>query len=315
MKTRTFGRLWPVSALSIGGGGLGQVWGPTSRSEAIATLRGAIEGGINLIDVAPTYGDGEAERVVGEAFAGRLPGGVHVSTKHALGNPDPSEVLGSLERSLDESRRRMRLDYVDLFLLHSAILPRDGSSGAWETPISLLPWVRSAFARLVDQGRVGAWGITAVEVPGAVLEVIAADPPPDAVQCISNPFDASGTDTASMEPRRPREIIEAAHLRGSAVMGIRAVQAGALTDALDRDLPPEDPTARAYRHAAPFRALARELGESTAGLAHRYALSMDGIDTVVLGVKNRRELRDCIEAEARGKLPADVVAAIDALAS
>lgn len=44
----------------------------------MATVREAVEQGINLIDVAPTYGDGEAERVVGEAFGGRLPDGVRL---------------------------------------------------------------------------------------------------------------------------------------------------------------------------------------------------------------------------------------------
>lgn len=50
---------------------------------------------------------------------------------------------------------------------------------------------------------------------------------------------------------------------------------------------------------------AREPGESTAALAHRYALSMAGVDTVVLGVRNRAELRDCLAAEAKGPLAAD----------
>src|SRR5215813_14806693 len=47
--------------------------------------------------------------------------------------------------------------------------------------------------------------------------------------------------------------------------------------------------------AACFRVLARELGESPASLAHRYALSLAGVATVVLGVKNRTELRECQE--------------------
>ena len=43
METRTFGSLWPVSALTLGGGGIGQVWGATTRDEAIATTREAVE--------------------------------------------------------------------------------------------------------------------------------------------------------------------------------------------------------------------------------------------------------------------------------
>ena len=53
---------------------------------------------------------------------------------------------------------------------------------------------------------------------------------------------------------------------------------------------------------------------STAKLAHRYALGIDGVDSVILGVKNRAELRECIEAEAEGPLSADLVRRIDVLA-
>jgi len=52
------------------------------------------------------------------------------------------------------------------------------------------------------------------------------------------------------------------------------------------------------------------LGESPAALAHRYALSMDGVATVVLGVKNRAELEECVEAEAKGRLAPEVMARI-----
>ena len=109
-----------------------------------------------------------------------------------------------------------------------------------------------------------------------------------------------------------RPIIAAAHRRGLGVMGIRAVQAGALTEALDREVPEDHPDKLDYQRSAPFRALARELGESSASLAHRYALSMAGVATVVLGVKNRTELHECITAEARGVLDPALMARIDA---
>jgi aryl-alcohol dehydrogenase-like predicted oxidoreductase len=108
------------------------------------------------------------------------------------------------------------------------------------------------------------------------------------------------------EPARPREIIAAAHRRDIEVMGIRAVQAGALTGSLDRELPETHPEMVDYRRAAPFRALAEEVGESAAVLAHRYALSIPGVATVILGVKNRVELRECLTAAARGPLDAAV---------
>jgi aryl-alcohol dehydrogenase-like predicted oxidoreductase len=309
---RTLGRLWPVSALTLGGGGLGQVWGPTTQDEAVATVREAVDRGITLLDVAPTYGDGEAERVVGKAFAGRLPDGVRVVTKHLLGNPPPSEVLTRLERSLGASLERMGLAFVDLFVLHGYIVPTHVAGGEDRTPRSLFgEAVRPAFERLVAHGRIGAWAITGIAAPSAILETLAEDPPPGAVQAITNLLDSPGDMTVNDEQPRPRDIIALAASRGIGVMGIRAAQAGALTDRIDRELPDDDATMVDFRRAAPFRVVAGELGESPASLAHRYALSMAGVDTVVLGVKNRAELRECLAAEAKGPLEAEVVGRID----
>ena len=53
-----------------------------------------------------------------------------------------------------------------------------------------------------------------------------------------------------------------------------------------------------------------ELGENPAVIAHRYALSLD-IDTLVLGVKNRVELAECVAAAEAGPLPAALMARID----
>ena len=75
MQKGNLGSLGPVSRLTLGGGGLGQLWGRTDRAECVATLRAAVDAGIDLIDLAYRYGQGEAELVFGEAFEGRLPDG------------------------------------------------------------------------------------------------------------------------------------------------------------------------------------------------------------------------------------------------
>jgi len=168
-----------------------------------------------------------------------------------------------------------------------------------------------AFEQLREEGRIGAWGITGIGVPNAILETIEGNPPPQAIQVITNLLDSAGALQRFEGPARPREIASSAQRHGVGVMGIRAVQAGALTSAFDRQLPDDHPDMADYRRAEPFRELSRELGEQPASLAHRYALSMDGIDTVVLGVKNRAELLECIEAEANGRLTRDLVSMID----
>jgi aryl-alcohol dehydrogenase-like predicted oxidoreductase len=310
MKERPFGELGEISCLTLGGGGIGQVWGPTNRDEAIATVREAVDAGITFLDVAPAYGNGEAEIVIGEAFSGRLPGGVRLSTKCMLGNPPHEEVLSGLEQSLDQSLARMKLERIDLFLLHGQIVP-DAMAGEGTPRRLFVEAVRPAFERLIARGRIGAWGISAIGVPTAVLETINDEPPPNAIQAVANLLNSVGAMKRFDESARPREIIAAAHRRKIGIMGIRAVQAGALTDALDRKLPETHPEMVDYRRAASFRSLAREIGESPAALAHRYSLSIPGVATVVLGVKNRSELRECIAAAALGPLDDELVARID----
>src|SRR5205814_10533879 len=112
-------------------------------------------------------------------------------------------------------------------------------------------------------------------------------------------------------PPRPRAIIAAARARGIGVFGIRAVQAGALTRTMDRQLAPDHADARDYARAAPYRALCAAWGEDPAIIAHRYALGMDGVDSLILGVKNRAELADALAAEAAGPLEPAQMAAID----
>ena len=316
MNTRTLGTLGSVSALTLGGGGLGQVWGATTRDEAIATVHDAIDGGITLLDMAPTYGrDSEAERVIGETFAGRLPAGIRITTKCMLGNPPRSEVFRRLSESLDSSLERMQLDHVDVFILHGMI-DASAPDGA-TTRVSLDSFreaVIPAFERIVASGRAKAWGITGVGIPNDILNVLEGEPKPAVVQCIANVLDSAGGMHRWDGPAKSREIIAAAAANNVGVMGIRAVAAGSLTSALDRDLPADSPESHDFERAAPFRAVANELGLSPAFLAHQYALSMPGVSTVVLGVKNREELRECLAAEAAGPLDAEIAERLSTLA-
>jgi len=321
MEQRQLGNLWPVSALSLGGGGLGQVWGPTTREEAVATVHAAMDAGINLIDLAPMYGRGEAEAVLGEAFGGDLPDGVRVTTKCLLGNPEPDEVPVKLERHLTRSLETLKLERVDLFFLHSNIRPdeytyaqNDDSKDIWSTPWSLYcDHVIPAMKALQAKGLIGNWGITGTGLPVSILAALRHDVRPAVVQAVSNLMDSAGDMRRYEEPPEPRNIIRTAKAHGVGVMGIRAVATGALTAELDRPLDADNETYRDYVRAVKYRELCKELGEDPALLAHRYALSMDGVDNVVLGVKNREELAGVVGATNKGPLEQDILARINGL--
>jgi aryl-alcohol dehydrogenase-like predicted oxidoreductase len=311
MERRTFGPLGEVSALTLGGGGIGQVWGATTRDEAVATIHAALDAGITMLDVAPSYGDGEAERTVGDALGGTVPDGVLISTKCRVGNSPAGRVAKMLRSSLADSLTRLQLERVDLFIVHNQLVPDSDTDSLPGTPRTLFTEsVRPALQEMVAEGLVGAWGLTGIGVPEALIDTLDEEPRPAAIQCVTNLLDSAGAIQRFAGPLRAREVIARAAERGLGVMGIRAVQAGALTDSFDRELPSDHPDVFDFERAAGFRELAREVGESPAALAHRYALTMPGVSTVVLGVKNRDELGECLDAEARGPLDQDLVARI-----
>lgn len=317
MQINTLGTFGPVSRLTLGGGGIGQVWGPTSEDDAVATLRHAVDNGIDLIDAAPGYKICEA--MIGKAFEGRLPRGVRVTTKHGLGTVPEDEVYPRLRRSLEASLKDMRLERVDMMLLHSEIRPDDFHYPAGQPPrderstaLSLYrAAVRPAFARLVEEGLIGHWGITGINHAAATIEALSEGSRPAAVQAIANLLDSPGEMNGTGLAPRPRDVIAAAQANGVGVMGVRAVQAGALTSGLDRA--DNSPTSEDFRRAAPYRALCAQWGEDPAIVAHRYALGIEGVDTLVLGVKNVAELDAALLAERRGPLDAEQRAAIEAL--
>jgi aryl-alcohol dehydrogenase-like predicted oxidoreductase len=319
MQQHAFGPLPPVSTLTLGGGGLGMLWGETTVEECIATVHAAVAAGITLLDLAPRYGDGKAELVVGEAFGGRLPAGIRVTSKCNLGNAPPERIEALLRQPIEASLQRLRLPRLDLFFLHSNIVPDKSfiARAGPEAAVRMTPYavfvdrVRPLFERFVAEGLIGTWGLTGIGHPDTIIKVLGERPAPAAVQCIANLLDSPGGLKFFDGPAKPRAVIAVARANQIGIMGIRAVQAGALTAAIDRPLPADHAEMRDYRIAAPFRQICAELGANPAVIAHRYALSLD-IDTLVLGVKNRQELAECVAAAEAGPLPCDLVERIDA---
>jgi diketogulonate reductase-like aldo/keto reductase len=101
----------PVAVIGQGTWRMGER--PDERRAEVAALRLGIELGLTHIDTAEMYGDGGAERIVGEAIAGQR-ARVFLATKVL---PSNASYEGTL-RACAASLRRLRTDYVDLYLLH-----------------------------------------------------------------------------------------------------------------------------------------------------------------------------------------------------
>src|SRR2546430_14813481 len=106
-----------VSRVALGTWAIGGwMWGGTDEAESIATIRAAVEHGINVIDTAPAYGFGRSEEIVGKALAeGGLRSRVLIATKGGLewkdGKVFRHASRGRIMREIEDSLRRLRTDH------------------------------------------------------------------------------------------------------------------------------------------------------------------------------------------------------------
>src|SRR2546422_11060143 len=121
MRTRILGRTGlkvseiGFGAWAIGGNAHGNSYGPTDDTESVATVRHAIDLGVNFFDTADVYGWGHSEEILGEALSGRRDG-VHIATKvggdfyhgGVRMNFEPGYIAFALERS----PKRLRTDHI-----------------------------------------------------------------------------------------------------------------------------------------------------------------------------------------------------------
>jgi L-galactose dehydrogenase len=144
-----------VSILGFGGSPLGNVFGDVDPGEAERAIHAAIDHGINFFDVSPFYGITMAEQRLGTALEGKRQN-VVLSTKCGrYGEQSFDFSAARVESSIDESLRRLRTDYVDIFIAH------DIEFGDREQVVNeTIPAMR----KLQEQGKVRWVGISGLPV-------------------------------------------------------------------------------------------------------------------------------------------------------
>jgi aryl-alcohol dehydrogenase-like predicted oxidoreductase len=127
------------------------MWGGTDRRESIATIRAALHQGINLIDTAPVYGFGVSEEIVGEALEGTRAEAV-IATKTGLewrdGKVYRNATRARILKEVDDSLRRLRTDYIDIYQVH------------WPDPKVPIEETAEAMRSLYEEGKIRAIGVS-----------------------------------------------------------------------------------------------------------------------------------------------------------
>jgi len=129
------------------------MWGGTDEAQSVSTIHAALEHGINVIDTAPVYGFGRSEEIVGRAIAeGRLRSRVLIATKVGLqwedGRVSRNASRARIMREIEDSLRRLRTDYIDIYQVH------------WPDPLVTIEETAEAMDTLYRQGKIRAIGVS-----------------------------------------------------------------------------------------------------------------------------------------------------------
>jgi aryl-alcohol dehydrogenase-like predicted oxidoreductase len=142
-----------VSRQGYGSMGLSHSYGRADDVESIRTIQHAIDIGITLIDTANVYGDGHNEELVGKAIAGRRDD-IVLASKFGIvregkdGDRRVNNEIAYMERELDGSLRRLRVEKIDLYYIHRI------------DPTVEIEDIVGALARQKQAGKIGAIGLS-----------------------------------------------------------------------------------------------------------------------------------------------------------
>ena len=304
-----------VSPIGFGSWAIGADWGEVDERDALATLNEALDRGVDFIDTADVYGDGRAEKLIAKALKARAgkPAPM-VATKagrrlrpHVADGYNHDNLAAFVERSL----KFLEVDRLDLVQLHCP-----------PTEVYYRPETFEALGRLVEQGKIGHWGVSVEKVE-------------EGIKALEFPGLASVQIIYSIFRQRPAELFfDMAKRRDVAIIVRVPLASGMLSGKYRRDSQFPASDHRNYnRHGEAFdvgetfsgvpyeeglaaveaiRALVPP-GATMAQLALRWILMNEAVSVVIPGAKNPRQARENVEAAALPPIPAEAMRQIAAI--
>jgi len=282
---------------AIGGGGWSFGWGPQDDADSLATMRHALDLGINWIDTAAAYGLGHSEEVV-ERLLRQLPRAERplVFTKCGLlwdeHDPmtPPRRVLQpeSIRRECDASLRRLGVERIDLYQFHWPDETGTRVEDSW-----------AAMARLVEEGKVRAAGVSNFDV--SLLDRCEAIRHVDSLQ---PPFSLINRCAAEQE-------IPWCAIHNTGVIGYSPMQSGLLTDSFTaarvsalaeddwRRRAPDFQEPKLSRNLAlrdALRPIAKRHDTSVPSIAIAWTLAWPGVSGAIVGARTPKQVDGWIRA-------------------
>jgi aryl-alcohol dehydrogenase-like predicted oxidoreductase len=300
VKYRLLGRtgVW-VSEISLGtmtfGGADHPVYGPLGglgRAEVDRIVGTALDAGINFIDTADVYADGESEQLLGQALGARRDEVVLATKVHAPTGPGPNDAGWSrlhVMRALEASLRRLGTDHIDLYQLHNF----DPLTPFEEVLAALGDAVRQGKVRYIGCANLAAWqisralgvsarhGLPAFAAVQAYYSLVGRDAEHELVPMAQ----AEGIGLTVWSPLAGGFLSGKLHRDGAAEPGTRRATA---------DYPDFPPVDREHGHDVldVLRVVAARHGVSVARVALAWLLAQPAVTSVIVGARRVEQLVD-----------------------
>ena len=294
-------------AWALGGGDWAFSWGPQDDNASVATMRHALELGVNWIDTAATYGLGHSEEVVGRLLR-EMPASDRplIFTKCGLvwdernRMAEPRRVLKpeSIQRECEASLRRLGVERIDLYQFHWPDATGTPVEDSW-----------GEMVRLVEQGKVRLAGVSNFDIP--LLERCEAIRHVDSLQ---PPFSLIRRDAAA------RQIPWCAE-HGTGVICYSPMQSGLLTENFSRErvarFAPDDWRRRSPEFQEPnlsrnlalrdaLHQIAQRHGTTVSAVALAWTKAWPGVTAAIVGARSPEQVDGWIGAASLDLTSADL---------
>ena len=283
----------------------GWMWGGTDERESIRTIHAALDKGINLIDTAPVYGFGVSEEIVGKAIEERgQREKVFIATKVGLewhnGSVSRNSSRDRIRQEVQDSLRRLRTDYIDIYQVHWPDLA---------VPIEETAWTMQS---LYNEGLVRAIGVSNYS-PEQMKRFMSLSE----LHIVQSPYNL-------FEREIERDVLPFVREEKLSVFAYGPLCRGLLTGTMrpdtkftGDDLRQSDPKFQPPRFAQYLNAVQqlddlaqKRYGKHVMDLAVRWVLDQPGISAALWGARHPSEL-EAVERALDWKLDSDTRAEID----
>jgi aryl-alcohol dehydrogenase-like predicted oxidoreductase len=303
-----------LGTMTFGGKGFWEAIGKLPGPEVDALVGTSLDSGVNFIDTANVYSEGESERLLGNALAAlkRPRDQIVVATKvRGRTGPGPNGIglsRAHILSSIDQSLSRLRLDHVDLYQIHGV----DKLTPIEETVHALDDVVRAGKARYVGFSNLPAW---------LAMKALAHADAHGHARFVSAQmyYSIAGRDIE-------REIVPLCEDQGVGLLPWSPLAGGLLSGKFDLtgaskkgpegarravfDFPPVD-LPRAEKVLASIRNVSQSTGVSVARIALAWLLTRPFVSSVIIGAKTKEQLKENISA-SEVRLAPEHVQALDA---